>query len=278
MSDAVLSTRPAHGGAVSGDGPAIPLGASDEGGLVNDAQSVQASPGEVVEPGRALALADFAPPSVGAGERLLRLAYRLGIPGSALASPFRKPAKPRLLATVTNPLPGSKMAGTALRAGHFLVHGAKSPIAQIDFAGSARLSPPLERVVHSFAWLTDLEASAPRETVAPVAERIIGAWLNANPKPPARPGKAPARTAPPAAAINARRFRKTAFGVTSDHFGCFRSRKRITLSYTSLAIDSAPTPAILSQSLEIRAALALCPARFCRQTVPIRAPGQPARC
>ncbi|HOB13266.1 MAG TPA: heparinase II/III family protein, partial [Novosphingobium sp.] len=194
MSDAVLSTRPAHGGAVSGDGPAIPLGASDEGGLVNDAQSVQASPGEVVEPGRALALADFAPPSVGAGERLLRLAYRLGIPGSALASPFRKPAKPRLLATVTNPLPGSKMAGTALRAGHFLVHGAKSPIAQIDFAGAARLSPPLERVVHSFAWLTDLEASAPRETVAPVAERIIGAWLNANPKPPARPGKGPGWT------------------------------------------------------------------------------------
>ena len=64
------------------------------------------------------------------------------------------------------------MAGTALRAGHFLVHGAKAPIAQIDFAGAARMAPPLERVVHSFAWLADLEASAPRETVAPVAERI----------------------------------------------------------------------------------------------------------
>ncbi|MBN8483576.1 MAG: heparinase II/III family protein [Sphingomonadales bacterium] len=197
MSEAGLSTRsPAHD-AAAGQGPAIPMapaGPGDEGGLVTGSDDPRTIPGEVVEPGRALALADFAPPSIGAGERLLRLAYRLGVPGSTLAAPFRKPAKPRLLATVSNPLPGSKMAGTALRAGHFLVHGAKSPIAQIDFAGAARLTPPLERVVHSFAWLADLEASAPRETVAPVAERIMAAWLAANPKPPSRPGKGPAWT------------------------------------------------------------------------------------
>ncbi len=197
MSEAGLSTRsPAHD-AAAGQGPAIPMapaGPGDEGGLVTGSDDPRTIPGEVVEPGRALALADFAPPSIGAGERLLRLAYRLGVPGSTLAAPFRKPAKPRLLATVSNPLPGSKMAGTALRAGHFLVHGAKSPIAQIDFAGAARLTPPLERVVHSFAWLADLEASAPRETVAPVAERILAAWLTANPKPPSRPGKGPAWT------------------------------------------------------------------------------------
>ena len=197
MSEAGLSTRsPAHD-AAAGQGPAIPMapaGPGDEGGLVTGSDDPRTIPGEVVEPGRALALADFAPPSIGAGERLLRLAYRLGVPGSTLAAPFRKPAKPRLLATVSNPLPGSKMAGTALRAGHFLVHGAKSPIAQIDFAGAARLTPPLERVVHSFAWLADLEASAPRETVAPVAERILAAWLAANPKPPSRPGKGPAWT------------------------------------------------------------------------------------
>lgn len=197
MSEAGLSTRsPAHD-AAAGQGPAIPMapaGPGDEGGLVTGSDDPRTIPGEVVEPGRALALADLAPPSIGAGERLLRLAYRLGVPGSTLAAPFRKPAKPRLLATVSNPLPGSKMAGTALRAGHFLVHGAKSPIAQIDFAGAARLTPPLERVVHSFAWLADLEASAPRETVAPVAERILAAWLAANPKPPSRPGKGPAWT------------------------------------------------------------------------------------
>ena len=153
-----------------------------------------AESGELIEPGRALALADFAPPSLGAGERLLRMAYRLGVPGSTLAAPFRKPAKIRLLATVLNPLPGHKMAGTAIRAGHFLVHGIKAPIAQIDFAGAARMAPPLERAVHSFSWLADLEASAAREQVAPVAERILAAWLAANPSPPARPGKGPAWT------------------------------------------------------------------------------------
>lgn len=197
MSDAGLSTRDQARDAGAGQGPAIPLSASatsDEGGLVSGGDEIRPAPGEVVEPGRALALADFAPPAIGAGERLLRLAYRLGVPGSTLAAPFRKPAKPRLLATVSNPLPGSKVAGTALRAGHFLVYGAKSPIAQIDFAGAARMTPPLERVVHSFAWLADLEASAPRETVAPVAERILAAWLAANPKPPSRPGKGPAWT------------------------------------------------------------------------------------
>ena len=173
---------------------AIPLGSGDEAGLVNDA-AVSAPPlGELIEPGRVLALADFAPPSISGGERLIRLAYRLGISGTALSGTFRKPAKPRLLATVANPLPGSKMAGTALRAGHFLVHGVKSPIAQVDFAGAARMAPPLERVVHSFSWLADLEACAPREAVAPVAERILSAWLNANPKHPARPGKGPAWT------------------------------------------------------------------------------------
>lgn len=170
--------------------PAIPLGHG------NDSLVEPAAPGqsELVEPGRALALADFSPPSLGAGERLLRLAYRMGVPGSTLAAPFRKPAKPRLLATVLNPLPGQKMAGTAIRAGHFLVHGVKAPIAQIDFAGAARMAPPLERVVHSFAWLADLEASAPREQIVPVAERVLAAWLAANPSPPSRPGKGPAWT------------------------------------------------------------------------------------
>ena len=137
--------------------------------------------------GRALALADFAPPTVGAGERLIRLAYRMGVRGSL--APFRKPAKPRLLATVQSPLRGDTVAGTALRAGHFLIHGLKVPIAQADFGGAARLTPPVERIAHSFSWLTDLEAAAPREQGIPVAERILAAWLEANPKIPSRPGK-----------------------------------------------------------------------------------------
>ena len=148
--------------------------------------------GQVVEPGRALALADFTPPAVGAGDRLIRLAYRLGVPGTAFTAPFRKPSRPRLLATATNPLPGDRAAGAALRAGHFLVHGLKLPIAQVDFSGVARLAPPVERMVHGFHWLADLEAAAPHEQVAPVAERILAAWLAANPRAPARAGKGPA--------------------------------------------------------------------------------------
>ena len=153
-----------------------------------------ASTGELIEPGRSLALTDFTPPEVGTGERLIRLAYRLGVPGSMLVSPLGKKSKLRLLATVTSPLPGNRISGTALRAGHFLVHGAKTPIAQIDYAGTARATPPLERVVQGFGWLADLEACAPRNQAAGVAERILTSWLQANPKPPTRPGKGPAWT------------------------------------------------------------------------------------
>lgn len=142
--------------------------------------------------GRALALADFSPPSVNVGERLIRLAYRVGIPGSMLTSPMGKKVRTRLLATVNNTLPGNRVTGTAIRAGHFLVHGAKTPIAQIDYAGAARVTPPLEKVVHSFSWLTDLEACAAREQGAPAAERILSTWLHANPHPAAKPGKSPA--------------------------------------------------------------------------------------
>lgn len=146
-------------------------------------------PSEVIEPGRMLALADFSPPSLSAGERLVRLAYGMGLRGGVVGA-FRKPAKRRLLATVANPLPGDRVAGTALRAGHFLLHGVKLPISQAELAGVARLSAPMERYVHGFTWLTDLEAAGTREQGAPLAERVVAAWLEANPEPPARAAKA----------------------------------------------------------------------------------------
>ncbi len=162
-------------------------------GLIGEGDR-QDEPAELIEPGRTLALASFAAPPLSAGDRLIRLAYRVGIPGSVLSSPFGKPQRPRLLATVDNPLAGNKAAGTALRAGHFLVHGLKLPIAEVDFSAAGRLPPPAERMVHGFHWLDDLEAAAPRDQVAPVAEQILAAWLAANPSPPRRPDEAGART------------------------------------------------------------------------------------
>jgi uncharacterized heparinase superfamily protein len=170
----------------SGGDAAIPLDRHSEEPLARPkarAGKGKRKPTELIEPGRALALTDFAPPATSAGEKLIRLAYRLGLPGSTLTAPFRKPVKARLLATVDPPLAGDRVAGMALRAGHFLVHGVKAPILQMDFAPAARLTPPFERVVHGFEWLRDLAASAPREQCIPTAERVLSIWLEVNPHP-----------------------------------------------------------------------------------------------
>jgi uncharacterized heparinase superfamily protein len=127
--------------------------------------------------------AGLAPPHASAGERLVRFAYRLGVPGSTLARPFGRPARLRLLATVESPLPGNRVAGVALRAGHFLVHGVKTPVEQMNCGPAARLTPPMERVVHGFTWLRDLAACAPAPQCAATAERILAGWLAANPEP-----------------------------------------------------------------------------------------------
>ncbi len=135
------------------------------------------------EPSRALALTDVIAPRTGPGEALIRMAYRMGVPSHALASPFRRPAAMRVMATVESPVTGERAAGVALRAGHFLVHGVKQPIGNVDFDSHARLNPGLERAIHSFSWLDDLAASAPREDCIATAERITTCWLDANPAP-----------------------------------------------------------------------------------------------
>ena len=198
MVDAVTrdATNLAPAGAGSTDASsaesAIPLGAGTEQGLTGDAPPAFPEPSELIEPGRALAIADFAPPSLGAGERLIRLAYRAGVPASMLTLPLGRKSRPRILAAVANPLRGDAAAGKALRAGHFLVHGVKLEISKADFRGAARMTPPFEQVVHSFSWLDDLDVGGSRDQVTPVAARLLTAWLDANPKAPARPGKRPA--------------------------------------------------------------------------------------
>jgi uncharacterized heparinase superfamily protein len=182
MSESLLQQRLALDGAAlaKGQSMAIPLDPEPAEPLV---EAPRARPPELIEPGRALALGDFAVPETTAGERFMRLAYRLGVPGPTLVAPFRKRTAPRLLATVENPLPGDRVAGTALRAGHFLVHGVKTSIAQTDFSPVARLAPSFERTIHGFSWLADLEACAPRQQCTATAEHILAAWLEANPRP-----------------------------------------------------------------------------------------------
>jgi len=172
---------------------ALPLGegaedlvtraAPDSGGADSE------TPSEGPETLQALALADVIAPRTGPGEALIRLAYRLGVPSHAIAAPLRRASSPRLLAQVNTPISGSRASGTALRAGHFLVDGVKLPIAEIDFSGQARMAPGIERSLHSFGWLYDLAASAPREACNDTAQRITRAWLDEHRSAPQRAAK-----------------------------------------------------------------------------------------
>ena len=166
----------------------LPTG-NDEGAALVSGDSASDAPTDApmepvdLEPGKSLVVADFVPPRAGPIDASLRLAYRLGVPGSFLSAPFRKPARLRLLATVTDAVPGDRALGVALRAGHFLVNGVRAPIAQIDFAGNVHHAEPFARAIHGFSWLRDLAASAPREQCVTLAERIMDLWLEANPEP-----------------------------------------------------------------------------------------------
>ena len=130
---------------------------------------------------RSLAISDFNPPAASASERLMRLAFGLGVSHSTIVAPFRKPLRPRLQAVVSSPLEGDRAAGMALRAGHFYVYGVKAPFAQVDMGPLGNLSPPFERVVQGFTWLRDLASSGTPPQCRQVGERLLVAWLDANP-------------------------------------------------------------------------------------------------
>lgn len=165
------------------DAPMLKLSGGTEPGAL-----CEPAPPTTEEPSRALALSDVIAVQSGPGEALIRLAYRLGVPGHSIVAPFRRPQAPRLLATVESPYRGDRACGTALRAGHFLILGARLPIASFDFSAAAHHADGIERVVHGFGWLADLAASAPRADGVAVAERITAQWLRAH----AAPGKGPA--------------------------------------------------------------------------------------
>jgi uncharacterized heparinase superfamily protein len=140
-----------------------------------------ADPGPGAEaPARALALSDLSPAGGGPLDAFMRYAYRLGLPGSVLSSPFRKAEKARLLAEVTSPIAGDRRAGMSLRAGHLLVNGMKAPVGQLDFLSSTRLVPPFRRAVHGFHWMRDLAAAARPPEAARIARPLFQGWQDAN--------------------------------------------------------------------------------------------------
>lgn len=163
------------------DNPVLALTVHDEPGVAPPPAETPTPQPE--EPSRALALSDVIAARAGPGEVLIRLAYRLGVPGQALAAPFRRPPPLRVLATVDSPAHGDRAAGTALRAGHFLIQGVRLPIASLDLSPVARHAPGVERVLHSFSWLADLAVSTSRADGTAVAERIAGLWFHANRTP-----------------------------------------------------------------------------------------------
>ena len=168
--------------------PALPLPRNRKEPLIRAvAEAGFAEDVDPIEPARALVPADFARQS-NLFDAALGWAYRLGVPGALLAAPLRKPARLRLLATVTSPFEGDRSRGTAIRAGHFVVEGLKLPLGEADFAASARLAMPQQKLIHGFAWLRDLAAAAPRETAAPIAETLAARWLANH----GEPGKGPA--------------------------------------------------------------------------------------
>ncbi|MEP3052001.1 MAG: heparinase II/III family protein [Erythrobacter sp.] len=186
-------------GAAVADGNASAVPLQDNGPEVSAEQGSEPAPkqaitetpyGEAPAPlaaDRALALTDVIAPRASPGDAMLKIAYRIGISGHVLTAPFRRPAKMRILATVESPLIGDRTAGTALRAGHFLINTAKVPIARAELDSTTRFGAAFDRTIHGFGWLRDLASSAPRADCVPIAERVTKAWLNANPKPGSGP-------------------------------------------------------------------------------------------
>jgi len=162
---------------------ALPLGG--EGETHARSASDDEGAGALGKPaGRALVLSDVAPPQARPGEALIRLAYRMGVPGHTLAAPFRRAHAPRVIAVVDKAVPGDRARGMALRAGHFHVNGARFAIGEVDFSAQSRLSPALERTLHTFSWLADVAACGSRPENAALAERLTRSWLEAHREAP----------------------------------------------------------------------------------------------
>lgn len=106
--------------------------------------------------------------------RLHKLAWRT--PLHALRLRGRYPLK--LLAVPADPIAGDPALGHAILAGHIQYGGEAIALNALDFSALG-VSSALADHVHSFAWLRDLAAAAPRDQAAPIAERVLRQWIAA---------------------------------------------------------------------------------------------------
>ncbi len=158
-------------------------GVSGTHGPASEERARPLPPTAPAEPHDAPPPADLASPEATLGERIVRAAYRMGVPAGILDAPFRRPEPLRITATVECPALGDRVAGMALRAGHFLVGGARIPLARADFSAAAHHAPLVEQALHGFGWLDDLAACAPASQCEELAERVLRSFLAANPEP-----------------------------------------------------------------------------------------------
>jgi len=96
----------------------------------------------------------------------------------------------RLLAVPVDPIEGDRTQGTALRMDYFLFRGLRKSLDNIDFA-DLKLPPAFEDYVHRFLWLRDLDTAASRDQARPIAEKLIGQWLDGNGKRIKQPAWSP---------------------------------------------------------------------------------------
>ncbi|HWL46702.1 MAG TPA: heparinase II/III family protein [Sphingomonadaceae bacterium] len=131
-----------------------------------------------VEPGKRLIRAG-ADQGLSLAERLANHLHRLAwrTPLHAFRLRGRYPLK--LLGVPDDPIVGNPALGANLLAGTIGFSGESIRLVDLDFARPA-VSPAMADYLQSFAWLRDLAAAGPRESTAPVAERLVRKWLAAH--------------------------------------------------------------------------------------------------
>lgn len=119
-------------------------------------------------------------------ERLARLTWRTPLHGLRLAG--KQPLK--LVAVPDDPVLGDVARGKALTEGRLELYGESVALDALDLP-KPRFSPRFADHLHSFAWLRDLSTVATRAQGAPIAERLMQAWLAAHADRVSEPAWAP---------------------------------------------------------------------------------------